>query len=271
RNHLQNGNPVKEPPQDLNEPYHPGKYNSATNDFTILPSTIGDLKNLKVLELGGSSIPEIPSEIGNATALEALYFSWSEDLVNQQIPSTIGNLTNLKHFHIQNAGIVGEMPSSMSNLTLLSYVRIGNHKTSGSNFPMNNLTGSLPDFSRATNMRLFAMQRNSLTGDWPSYWNNGSFTKLFTLRGDYNNFTGTLHGFDKLPAMKSFGIYSNSISGNISVATDLYQGIIIFSIGNNNITGNFPSSGWPNFWDLRHFDADNNGITGSISCEFWQR
>ncbi|MDR8394690.1 hypothetical protein NC796_26365, partial [Aliifodinibius sp. S!AR15-10] len=42
RNHLQNGNPVKEPPQDLNEPYHPGKYNSATNDFTILPSTIGD-------------------------------------------------------------------------------------------------------------------------------------------------------------------------------------------------------------------------------------
>ncbi|MDR8394691.1 hypothetical protein NC796_26370, partial [Aliifodinibius sp. S!AR15-10] len=42
-------------------------------------------------------------------------------------------------------------------------------------------------------------------------------------------------------------------------------------IGNNNITGNFPSSGWPNFWDLRHFDADNNGITGSISCEFWQR
>ncbi|MDR8390253.1 fibronectin type III domain-containing protein, partial [Aliifodinibius sp. S!AR15-10] len=43
RNHLQNGNPVKEPPQDLNEPYHPGKYNSATNDFTILPSTIGDL------------------------------------------------------------------------------------------------------------------------------------------------------------------------------------------------------------------------------------
>jgi len=54
---------------------------------------IGELKNLKHLNLSGNAFKEIPSEIGNLSKLESLVLS-SNQL--RSIPDSIGSLSNLQ-------------------------------------------------------------------------------------------------------------------------------------------------------------------------------
>jgi len=257
---------MKQPPKDLTYPYHPGKYNSATNDFTgAIPTTIGKLKNLKRFELSGSSITSLPDEIGNCTALEGIYISWSKNL-NQEIPSTIGNLTNLHQLYMESDRLIGAIPSSMSNLTKLTFVHLGNVHHDD-----NQLTGTLPDFSHATELRSFILDRNNISGDWPHYWNNGNFTHLNTLRATWNDFTGTLHGFDHLPQMRSFGLTGNALTGELPPSiTSIGDGkCILIGLGWNDLTGDFPQNWNTHFGQLRIVYLNDNHFTGNISSSFF--
>jgi len=68
--------------------------NLSSNQLTdALPSQIGQLKHLKVLNLSNNQMTGVPAEIGQLQNLEVL------DLSNNQItglPNEIGNLKNLK-------------------------------------------------------------------------------------------------------------------------------------------------------------------------------
>jgi len=264
------GGTVKEPPEDLVFSYHPGKYVSATNNFSgTIPSTAGNLSNLEFLEIANqqSIIGPIPSEIGNLSNLKGLYLSLN-DFSGTTIPSSLGNLTNLRHLYIAASQLEGEIPSSLSNLTLLTSLNLGelsNHT------PDNHLTGTVPDFSASTDLRSFIITDNNLTGEYPHYWNNGNFTEMHTLRYSWNNFTGTLHGFENLPYMKSFGVEGNNLTGSIDKLTTVPHNIRIIGVGWNNFSGDFPQSGWPDFTEIKTLYINDNNLTGNIPCSFWSK
>ncbi len=264
------GNPVehgvtfKEPPHDLTRPYHPGKFNKATNKFTgSIPSAIGNLSRLKRFELSGTSITSLPAEIGNCTALEGLYVSWSDSL-EQELPATIGNLINLRHLYLSDNKFYGDIPLELSNLTKLTFFSLGSES-----YDRNKLTGPLPDFSNATELRSFVVDQNDLTGPWPNYWNNGNFVWLNTLRGTWNNFSGTLHGFQNLTRMRSFDLSGNKLSGELPASiTTIGDGeCIIIGIGWNNFSGELPQDGWADFYQLRLLYLNNNNFTGNIPTD----
>jgi hypothetical protein len=261
---------VKEPPQDKNKGYHGGKNFTGTNNFSgTLPSTLGNLSNLEVLEIAHQPNIKgpIPSELGNLSNLIWLYISFN-DFSGTTLPSSLGNLTTLRHLQINSTGIEGEIPASFQNLTELRSLSIGQSSNAA---PGTNLTGALPDFSNFTELTSLLLDNNNLTGEYPHYFNNGNFTFMHTLRMSWNNLTGTLHGFENLPYMKSFSVAGNNMTGSIDALTSVPHNIRIMSVGWNNFSGNFPQSGWPDFTEIKTLYMNDNSLTGTIPCSFWSK
>jgi hypothetical protein len=87
------------------------------NKLTSIPDSIGDLKNLRSLNLGANNIEKLPESIGELTNLSNLYLSWNK---LETLPESIGNLTNLKILDLDNNQL-RILPQSMKDLKLRNF------------------------------------------------------------------------------------------------------------------------------------------------------
>ncbi len=93
------------------------------NYFQLLPDWIGDLQNLKVLELDGNFFPnrivphiiKLPESIGNLKNLEVLTL---DDQIVKALPISISKLMNLKALHLRNNALT-VLPDDFGNLSQL--------------------------------------------------------------------------------------------------------------------------------------------------------
>ncbi len=83
-------------------------------NWTSLPPTIGQLKELKLLRIMESKIQELPDEIGELTSLDKLDFSFNP---LTKIPSTIGKLKQLKILRLSgNGASFNRLPDEIGQL-----------------------------------------------------------------------------------------------------------------------------------------------------------
>ncbi len=95
-----------------------------------LPSTIGQLKHLQVLELSFNKLyGTIPSELGNLQNLKLLAFNGNG--LNGTIPSSLGNLSNLTQLHLSSNYLSGELPETIANLEHLEVLNVFDNNLSG--------------------------------------------------------------------------------------------------------------------------------------------
>ena len=98
-----------------------------------IPEEIGNLTKLEELFIGGSVEGIIPSTIGNCKNLELLELT-STNLTGP-IPESIGQLSHLRGLFITNSPFSGTVPESVGYLPNLSIVNLSN----------NNLSGDIPE------------------------------------------------------------------------------------------------------------------------------
>ena len=82
----------------------------ATNFCETIPKKIGNLINLKVLNLAGNDIIELPSTIGNLKKL--IYLKLSDNNL-KKLPSTIGNLVNLEILDLKDNYELKKLPITL--------------------------------------------------------------------------------------------------------------------------------------------------------------
>lgn len=98
-----------------------------------LPETIGNLKNLRILEMSFNKINgDLPTTLRNLNKLEVLAFNGNE--ITGTIPASIGEISNLKQLHLSSNKLTGSVPDSMNNLSELEVFNVFD----------NNLSGTLP-------------------------------------------------------------------------------------------------------------------------------
>ena len=145
-----------------------------------IPSSLGDLANLKRLYLHGNQLTgSIPSSLGNLANLEYLYLIHNQ--LTGSIPSSLGDLANLEHLYLGNNQLTGSIPSSLGNLTNLLWFQLQN----------NQLTGPIPaSLGNLTSVVWLFLEDNQLTGPIPA--SLGSLPNLGSLLLSGNQLTGPI-------------------------------------------------------------------------------
>jgi hypothetical protein len=117
-----------------------------------LPATIGNLKNLKVLELSFNKLTgSIPVEIGYLESLELLALNGNN--LSGSIPSSVGDLKYLKELHLSSNGFSGVLPTSLGSLSELEVLNVFD----------NDLSGTLPiGLSFSKNLRKMIVAENNI-------------------------------------------------------------------------------------------------------------
>ncbi|XP_010482273.1 PREDICTED: probable leucine-rich repeat receptor-like protein kinase At5g49770 isoform X2 [Camelina sativa] len=194
-----------------------------------LPSSIGNLKNLKSLILMGCGFSgQIPESIGSLEKLTTL--SLNSNHFSGTIPASIGRLSELYWFDITDNQIEGKIPVSdgisLPGLDMLhqaKHFHFGNNKLSDSIpeklfssnmtlihvlFDDNQFTGKIPDsLSLVKTLTVLRLNRNKLSEEIPSSLNN--LTDLQELYLSDNRLTGTLPNLTSLTSLYTLDVSNN--------------------------------------------------------------
>ena len=122
-----------------------------------LPKEIGNLSNLKKLNLWGNQLSgTIPETIGNLQQLEILYLP--DNQFTGEIPSELCQLNRLSQLYLQNNQLIGNLPNQIKNLNNLSLLELHN----------NQLSGSIPtELADLPLLRNLDIENNSLSSCYP--------------------------------------------------------------------------------------------------------
>ena len=144
-----------------------------------IPPELGNLNNLRVLRLYGTSHYSIPPELGRLTNLVEL--DLSKNQLTGEIPPELGKLTNLARLSLSNSNLTGEIPPELQELINLESLILD----------FNQLTGEIPpELGKLANLESLYLNGNKLTGEIPPEL--GNLTNLVQLSLSDNFLTGEI-------------------------------------------------------------------------------
>lgn len=220
-----------------------------------LPSQIGNLSNLEVLDLSynGNLTGTLPTQLFLLTNLSKLYLQNCGFLGT--IPEDLGNLTNLTYLVVNNNFFAGPIPASIGQLSQLIWVDISSNQLTGNlpksltnltkaqhfHFQANNFSGIIPAGIFNSNMSLIhlLLHNNSFNGPIPA--DVGNLTQLDILRLDFNSFSGIPGTLMNLATVSAVQLDHNGFTSDVPDFTNLTN-LQIVDLGHNQfIPGPVPS------------------------------
>ncbi|CAL9205631.1 unnamed protein product [Musa hybrid cultivar] len=236
-----------------------------------IPKELGKLTSLISLSLGTNNFTgPIPLELGNLTNLQQLYIDSCG--ASGEFPSTISGLsslqilwasgnnftgkfpdfsrTNLTTLRIQGNSFEGPIPSSLSNMTKVTDLRIGD---------IQNGSSSLAFIRNLSSLSILILRNCRISDIMPSDFSR--FTSLQRLDLSFNNLTGQIpQSLFNLTLLSSLFLGNNSLSG--SLPTSKSESLLNIDLSYNQLGGSFPS--WVSEQNLKiNLVANNFVISGS--------
>lgn len=168
-------------------------------------SALEDINSILVsLNLSDNKLTSIPTSIGNLTGLTVL--DLNVNLITGNIPTQVYDLTNLTHLDLSDNELTGSIHSDIGDLTNLIRLDLDG----------NRLSGSLPStLSNLTNLETLFLEENQLSGTFP-----GDFTGMSSLQWvwlDYNDITGTIPNdyCTQFPSLTRLWLNGNKLMGTV--------------------------------------------------------
>ena len=151
---------------------------------------------------------------------------------------------------LQENNMNGSVPSSLGNLSALTFLSLRN----------NNLSGSLPDeIGNMTEMTDLDFAFNNLSGAVPETL--GNLSKLVALFLDFNAFEGSIPlSLGRLKNLSAIYLGGNNLTGSIPDTLCTLTNLTVFHFQNNNLTGPVPAS-LINLDQLETIDLEQNHLT----------
>ena len=223
-----------------------------------LPSAIGDLTHLNILDLFGSKLSgPIPSELGNLTKLRIL--DLSRNYFWGPIPRELGKLVNLEILNLSVNDISDPIPPELGNLANLRVLAIASGYSYG-------LTGAIPaELGRLSNLTEIYLYGNELTGAIPTEL--GELASLKKLYLHYTKISGAIPTeLGKLVNLRVLRLDNNDLTGEIPGELGRLPSLTTLNLGNNQLTGVVPAElgGLSNLTEL---DLADNQLEGTIPAE----
>jgi len=159
--------------------------------WTALPTTVGQLKSLKLLRIMESKITELPKEIEGLTNLEKLDFSFNP---LSKIPKSIGNLKQLKILRLSGNGrYLTRLPDEIGEMEGLEELLLAQ-----------NALKKLPDsIGKLQQLKVLDIHSNQLKTLPKTI---GTLKSLDVLNVSGNNITAIPAVLHQLPNLKSLNV-----------------------------------------------------------------
>ncbi len=165
------------------------------NDLNAVPNSIGELTNLRILNLIRNQIARLPDEIGNLSQLNILLLSGNEGI---QLSEALRSCAHLRNLSLSNTSLQ-EVPEFIRDFRQLHTLDLSN----------NELT-RLPDWiGELSNIDHLNLARNLLT-ELPDSIQHLSRLYILTLNG--NELTELPEGFDRLLRLHTLNFEYNNFS-----------------------------------------------------------
>ncbi|KAK8603195.1 hypothetical protein V6N13_085388 [Hibiscus sabdariffa] len=243
-----------------------------------LPKDLGlFLPNLQHLNLSYNSFEgELPASVGAMGKLLLLDLSFNS--LSGEVPKELlENCTDLVGLMLNNNNFHGEFFSTHFNLSRVRVLRLGD----------NEFNGSLTENEFYSNMLVFDVSNNNMTGEIPNgidagvlLLQNNSFEGQIPCEGfheaqvidiSHNFLSGPIpscliENFDGYSPVFLLNLEDNRLSGNIPPQLGSLLSIKILLLGNNLFDGSVPKQ-LCQLTEIRIMDLSNNSFSGSIpSC-----
>lgn len=231
-----------------------------------LPSEIGRLADLRVLNLSNSFIPAhapfnslrgpIPPELGGLHRLEELNLA-SVDLTGP-IPRELGNLANLQYLLLYENDLTGPIPQELGGLTELRWLALSS----------NDLTGPIPrELGALARLQGLWLSLNDLTGSIPPQL--GALLDLEVLALGGNLLTGSIPPeLGALADLEMLGLGGNLLTGSVPPELGNLSSLeLLFLDDNTGLTGRLPRS-LLRLTNLERLDIDDTGLCAPRDTAF---
>ncbi|XP_030928393.1 receptor-like protein 6 [Quercus lobata] len=192
-----------------------------------------------------------------------------------EVPSSFSNLKALSSLSLRGNYLNGTIPSSLSNLKELSYLDLqGNYLSGPIPTSLGNLTkvtqifldsnyftGHIPSsLSHLKDLNLIDLSFNNFQGSIPVSF--GNLTKVTDIKLQYNNFTGQIpSSLSNLKYLNVIDLSYNKFEGSIPVSLGNLTKVTEITLQYNNFTGHIPSS-LSNLKDLTFINFSHNNFGG---------
>lgn len=202
----------------------------------------------------GSLEGTLPSEIGNLVDLKVLQISSQK--ISGTVPSTLGSIAGFLAINLSANSLTGSLPAALfENNRQWQYV----------DFRGNALNGTLPAIARSSAVQFLLMADNDFDGIIPeSFFEQGS---LATLELSNNRLSGTLpNNLAGASGLNTLLLDANAITGTIPPGIQSLQDLEVLDLSGNNMTGTIPTS-LQDLDRLTSIDLSSNRLGGTIPKE----
>ncbi|MBR0532706.1 MAG: Ig-like domain-containing protein, partial [Bacteroidales bacterium] len=168
-------------------------YGMQKSAFGPLPKEFGNLKKLKSIVMYDYPLTgKLPEELFSLPNLETLSITRTKFMDKAALPSSIGNLTSLTYLQLNDINLSGSLPAELGNLSNLTWLNLG----------INGFTGTVPpSYSGLVNLENFELTYNKLSGTLPaSLANIKRFPLIWGRIVESNSFTQDDIRKSKIPA-----------------------------------------------------------------------
>ena len=152
-------------------------------------------------------------------------------------------------------GLVGTLPSELSQIRTLNGLQIENNKISGT---IPSELALIPSFFE------LVAGKNSLENPLPPELLSKSTMKILTL--EENNFKGPLPDISSMTSLQMLSLFGNAFTGTIPSYYGTLDGLSLLYLSNNDLTGTIPYQ-LGDMPSLAEFLLQDNSLTGTLPAE----
>ncbi|KAL3641345.1 hypothetical protein CASFOL_016313 [Castilleja foliolosa] len=217
-----------------------------------IPSTIGNLSNLKTLLLYGNQLTgTISPTIGNLKQLQVLQLDRNK--LQGYIPSDICRLSNIGILHLNDNNLTGPIPDCLGDVTALRDINLGSNK-------LNSIIPS--NFWNLKDLLFLNLSSNYLTGQLSSQITSMKVMNILDL--SHNQLSGEIpSSIDGCQSLEILSLSNNKFGGSIPPSLGKARGLITLDLSHNNLSGTIPDF-LEDLKFLQYFNVSYNSLEGEI-------